>query len=132
MCPLNGSHGKNVQIITLKSLLNPLALETLNPNTTYFFCDATDCPVVYFSGEGQIFTVDQVKVPVFQKHQSANIPICYCFNWSLQRIQAEIEKTGSSRAIESITEHIKARRCGCEVNNPQGSCCLKNIKQVLQ
>ncbi len=22
---------------------------------------------------------------------------------------------------------IKANRCGCEVNNPQGSCCLGNV-----
>ena len=35
-------------------------------------------------------TVNQVKVLIFQKHQSTNIPICYCFDWSLQRIQVEI------------------------------------------
>ena len=132
ICPLNGSHGKKVQIITLKSLLKPLALETLNPDTTYFFCDTADCPAVYFSEEGQVFTVDQVKVLISQKHQSTNVPICYCFDWSLQRIQVEVEQTGYSHAVESITEHIKARRCACEVNNPQGSCCLKNVKQAVQ
>lgn len=28
--------------------------------------------------------------------------------------------------------HIKADRCGCEVNNPQGSCCLGNVSAFIK
>jgi hypothetical protein len=31
-----------------------------------------------------------------------------------------------------VTEHIRAGRCGCNVNNPQGSCCLGNIQAVVK
>jgi hypothetical protein len=124
--------GKMVQTITLKSLLIPSALENLNPNTAYYFCTAPDCPVVYFNEEGQIFSTEQVKVPVFQKDKGLNIPVCYCFGWSRDRIQQEIIKTGKSTAETNIRSHIQARRCGCEVNNPQGSCCLGNVRQLAQ
>jgi len=40
---------------TLKSLLTPKALETLNAKSNYFFCDSIDCPVVYFNDQGQTF-----------------------------------------------------------------------------
>jgi hypothetical protein len=122
--------GKRVQTITLKSLLIPSALENLNPNTAYYFCAAPDCPIVYFNEEGQIFSTEQVKVPVFQKDRGLNVLVCYCFGWSRDRIQQEIIKTGKSSAETNIRSHIKAGRCGCEVNNPQGSCCLGNVRQL--
>jgi len=77
----------------------------------------------------QIFSTEQVKVPVFQKDRGLNVPVCYCFGWSRSRIQQEIIKTGKSSAETNIRSHIQAGRCGCEVNNPQGSCCLGNVRQ---
>jgi hypothetical protein len=130
ICPSNGSTGKPIQTITLKSLLIPSALENLNANTAYYFCAAPDCPIVYFNEEGQIFSTEQVKVPVFQKDRGLNVPVCYCFGWSRSRIQQEIIKTGKSSAETNIRSHIQAKRCGCEVNNPQGSCCLGNVRQL--
>jgi hypothetical protein len=132
LCPCNGSKGKPIKLITLKSLLQPMALEQLDPQQAYFFCAHAECPIVYFSEVGQKFTTDDVKVSVFQKEQRDAIPVCYCFGWSRQRIRDEIQQRGESRAIASITAHIKAKRCGCEVNNPQGLCCLENVRSVIQ
>ncbi|TVQ41896.1 MAG: (2Fe-2S)-binding protein [Gloeocapsa sp. DLM2.Bin57] len=131
-CPINGEKGKLVQLITLKSLLQPSALEQVNPNTEYFFCLTPDCQVVYFNGKGQTFSIDQIKVPVFQKEQRFDVPVCYCFGWTRERIESEINQTGQTSAEISIRNHIKAKRCGCEVNNPQGSCCLANVRQVTK
>lgn len=129
-CPKNGTKGKKVKGITLKSLLKSSALENLNPDTTYYFCEASDCPVVYFNEKGQSFSTEQIKVPVFQKDKSLDVPVCYCFGWSRDRIQQEIIQTGKSSAEANIRGHIQAGRCGCEVNNPQGSCCLGNVRQL--
>ena len=129
-CPKNETKGKKVKSITLKSLLKPSALENLNPDTTYYFCEAPDCPVVYFNEKGQSFSEEQVKVSVFQKDKSLDVPVCYCFGWSRDRIQQEIIQTGKSSAEANIRGHIQAGRCGCEVNNPQGSCCLGNVRQL--
>ncbi|ELS02920.1 BFD-like (2Fe-2S) protein [Xenococcus sp. PCC 7305] len=131
-CPIDGTKGKRVQTITLKSLLIPSALETLNSDTNYYFCTATDCPVVYFNEEGQIFSTKQGKELVFQKDKGLDVPVCYCFGWSRDRIQREIIQTSKSSAEANIRSHIKAGRCGCEVNNPQGSCCLGNIRAIVR
>lgn len=48
-----------------------------------------------------------------------------------RRIRSEISQSGTSSAISSIKTHIKAKRCGCEVNNPQGDCCLGNVRLVV-
>ncbi|MBF2035061.1 MAG: hypothetical protein IGR92_06140 [Leptolyngbyaceae cyanobacterium T60_A2020_046] len=55
-CPRDRSQGKPVKLLTLKSLLAPPALEQLNPQETYQFCESADCPVVYFSTVGDTFT----------------------------------------------------------------------------
>ena len=131
-CPVNGIKGKSVQLITLKSLLKPSALEQLNPESNYQFCQSSDCAVVYFSQKGQVFTTDDVKVPVFHKDGRETTPVCYCFGWTRQRIAQEIAQFGESSAVASITTQVQAKRCGCEMNNPQGSYCLSNVKTVVQ
>lgn len=132
LCPRDRTKGKPVQLITLKSLLIPTSLEQLNASDKYRFCPSQNCSVVYFSEQGQLFTVDDLKVPVFPKDSSETVPICYCFGWSRKRISEEIEKTSQSNVVNAISSHIQAKRCGCEVNNPQGICCLANIRSVVQ
>lgn len=132
LCPIDGTKGKPVKVITLKSLLVPAALKQLHGAGTYRFCPSPDCLVVYFAESGQTFTIPDLKVPVYQKDSSESVPVCYCFGWNRQRIREEIEQTGESSAIEAISSHIQANRCGCEVNNPQATCCLANVRSVVQ
>ncbi|MEG4593057.1 hypothetical protein QUB00_14755 [Microcoleus sp. F8_C2] len=131
ICPNDSTKGKPVELVTLKSLLIGAALEKLDPQSTYTFCPSSNCSVVYFSNTGQTFTTVDLKVPVFQKDFNEQVPACYCFDWSRQRIREEIEQTGTSSAVASITAHIKAKRCGCEVNNPKGVCCLANVRETV-
>jgi len=128
LCPQDGTPGKSIQPITLKSLLLPAALEQFNSAAAYGFCPSLKCSVVYFSEQGQIFATSDLKVPVFQKDVNDDVPICYCFGWSRRRIREELNQIGFSSAVTTIIAHIQAKRCGCEVNNPQGSCCLGNVK----
>lgn len=130
VCPVDGTFGKPVGLVTLKSLLIGAALEKLVPENIYAFCPSSTCSVVYFSDTEQTFTTLDLKVPVFQKDVSEKVPACYCFAWSRQRIREEIEQTGTSTAVASITAHVKAKRCGCEVNSPQGTCCLANVRET--
>lgn len=132
ICPQDGTLGCPVALITLKSLLKAAALMQLDPQQTYRFCPSSNCSVVYFSADGKTFTIADLKVPVFQKDPGAEVPVCYCFGWTRQRIQHELVSAGQTTAIESITAHIKAKRCGCEVNNPQGNCCLGNVRQTAK
>ncbi|MBA4496416.1 (2Fe-2S)-binding protein [Paenactinomyces guangxiensis] len=131
-CPQCNTVGRKVKIITLKSLLLPEALKNLNVESPYYFCSTRDCKVVYYNEDKETYQTEEIKVPIFQKNTSNHIPVCYCFGWTRKRIVDEVKKTGNSSAMSEIKQHIKEKRCGCEVNNPQGSCCLSNISSFVE
>lgn len=129
-CPVNGMKGKAVKTITLKALLTPKALATLEPREEHLFCSDPDCPVVYFSSL-LTYQAGDLKVPVFQKDSDADVPVCYCFDHTRHDLAQAAQQDTADHIPQSIRGHIKAGRCGCEVNNPQGSCCLGNITRTL-
>ncbi len=130
-CPQCGRRGRSVDIVTLKSLLTPAARATLDPQAGYAFCREPSCPAVYFA-DGQVYRTQDVAVPVFQKDPSPAVPVCYCFGWTRARIHDEIARMGRSTAADTISAHVRAGRCACELTNPQGSCCLANVLGVVR
>jgi hypothetical protein len=128
-CPACKQKGKRVPLITLKALLKASALDTIQPESSYAFCLTPSCDVVYYSGS-QTLGKDTLKVSVFQKSNSMDVPVCYCFDWTRERLTQAIES--NQRPIEHIREQVQANRCGCEVNNPQGVCCLGNVTAYIR
>ena len=136
LCPQCGAAGRPVEVLTLKALLRPDALARLEVGASYFFCAAPACDAVYFAGEAaSVYHKPDLEVRVGQKESDDPIPLCYCFGHTRASVREEIERTGGSSAPASITAHIRAGRCGCDVNNPSGACCLgevnKTVKELL-
>ncbi|MED1791001.1 (2Fe-2S)-binding protein [Brevibacillus laterosporus] len=131
-CPSCKNKSKSVKLITLKSMLKPSALETLNIKENYYFCSTTDCDVVYFDKNNKQYFVSDIKVAVHQKDDSTTTPICYCFGWTKGKIKEYLENGLTPNPVEHIRENIKENRCGCDVNNPQGSCCLGNVTAYIK
>jgi Zinc binding domain len=129
ICPFCHQKGKGVQLITLKALLQPTALETIHSASSYAFCPNPSCEVVYFS-DIQTFEKNTLKVSVFQKDDSLDVPVCYCFGWTRERLMQAVQD--GRHPTEHIREQVQANRCGCEVNNPQGACCLGNVTSVIR
>ncbi len=129
-CPVNGAHSKQVDALTVKSLVRQLPLGM--PNDQYYFCEARDCDVVYFSFDPQapIFRREHLIVRVGAKETADPIPICYCFGFTRQDIWDEIRSTGKSTVAERITTEVKAGHCACEVKNPSGKCCLGDVTRA--
>ena len=50
-CPVNGACSKQVDMLTVKSLVRQIPLGM--PNDQYYFCEACDCDVVYFPFDPQ-------------------------------------------------------------------------------
>jgi hypothetical protein len=116
----------------VKALLRPAALARLK-NVTYSFCPAPGCPMVYFSGEAEsVYHKEDLKVRVGVKEADDPLPICYCFGHTRAGAWEEIRRTGRSTLVASITAHVQAGRCGCEVNNPSGTCCLGEVNKVVK
>lgn len=131
-CPTSGTNGRKVGLITLKALLKSSALEKLKSQRTYMFCPESSCEVVYFTHEGDVFQKSDLKVLVYQKDSGEDVPVCYCFGWTRTRIRDEIKRIGKSTVVRSIKQNVKDGKCGCEVNNPQGSCCLGNVSKEVK
>ena len=131
-CPVCNQKGKKVDNLTLKAMLT-VSLREMR-DTLYYFCRTADCGVVYFSSDGcQTFTQVQVREPVYQKTpQDETVFVCYCFQHSLATIKKEWVKMGQSTVMEKIKVGIQAGQCACEVRNPQGSCCLGNVSQMVK
>jgi Zinc binding domain len=131
-CPMNGGRSKQVDRLTVKSLVRQLPLEM--PNTQYYFCEARDCDAVYFALDSQapIFRRGDLLIRVGAKEESESIPVCYCFGFTRKDIEDEIAETGRSTVVHRITAEVTAGRCACEVKNPSGKCCLGKVTQITQ
>lgn len=130
-CPQSGWPGKAVDLQTVKALLTEGALSRLVPGD-YRFCADPNCDVVYFDVGGSLFATDDVRVPVWQKLPFGSRRVCYCFGESEDSIRAEIETGGQSSAVERIRTHIAAGRCACDIRNPRGACCLKDVIAAIK
>jgi hypothetical protein len=130
-CPTCHQKSKKVDTATLKAMLAVSLREVRD--TIYFFCPTADCPVVYFSEDHlQQFTVAQVRERVFQKEPGAHDTfICYCFGHTVGSIHQEIIETGQSTVIEDINIGIADGQCACDWRNPQGTCCLGNVRNLV-
>ncbi|MBB5379028.1 hypothetical protein HNQ07_004538 [Deinococcus metalli] len=128
---MSGTRGRAVKTVTLKALLTPGALAHLDAGAAFQFCADPACEVVYFSAQ-QTYATTDLKGPVFQKAPESVVPVCYCFGHTRAEVRHAAETGSGETLLETITGHIQAGRCGCEVNNPQGSCCLGNVRAVLR
>jgi len=131
-CPACGERGKAVDIQTVKAML-ALSLEVLHP-ADYRFCRTEECPVVYFSTDGlRVFREEDLRERVHQKHPDDEaVFVCYCFRHTPGSIRAELDTQGISTVVERISAGVQAGQCACEIRNPQGSCCLGNVRAVVK
>lgn len=131
-CPMNQKVGQPVDTLTLKALL-AVPLTQLSA-AEYRFCKAADCPAVYYSADGQqLFGEADLRERVYQKHHADDtVLVCYCFRHTLGSIRVELIQTGASTVIDNITAGIQANQCACDIRNPQGDCCLGNVRQIVR
>lgn len=131
-CPVNGARSKQVDALTVKSLIRKLPLGM--PRTQYYFCESPDCDVVYFALDSQaaVFRRGDLIVRVGAKEAADPIPVCYCFGFTRKEIQGEVAKTGHSTIAARITAEVKAGNCACEVKNPSGKCCLGDVHRAIK
>lgn len=126
-CPANGQVGRKVDLQTVKAMLR-LPLDVLQ-SKEYRFCTDPACQVVYYSVEGQqVFTEEHLRERVFQKHpEEPQSLVCYCFQHTVGEVWAR-----GQAVVDAISRGVKAGQCACEIRNPQGSCCLGNVRTLLR
>ncbi len=131
LCPNCGEAGRPVSVVTLKHMVLPDFLEVVN-KAGFLFCSTADCAVVYFHPVGETLEKADLRVRVGLKETADPVPVCYCFGFTERMLLEEIEATGKTTILQRIAAEMKADRCACEVRNPQGSCCLGNVKAAAK
>lgn len=131
-CPVTGSRSKQVDALTVKSLVRHLPFGAIL--TRYYFCEDPNCDVVYFpwQPEAPTFRRGDLLVPVGVKERSDRVPVCYCFGVTRKDIEEEIRQTGKSTFAQRIKAEVQMGNCACEVKNPSGKCCLGTITRMGQ
>ena len=131
-CPACGTKGHQIDGATVKSLL-AISLREVR-EIPYRFCANEDCDVVYYSDDGtQIFTTAQVRERVYQKEpEAADVLICYCFRHTPGDIRQQFAQSRHVKIIDDINAGIQSGQCACDWRNPQGNCCLRNVRQFVK
>ena len=130
MCPRCRESGRSVSTLTLKHQVRPRFLSQIT-GSGFHFCPTSNCDVVYFAPRGLVLTTGDVRRLVTHKDR-VNAPACYCFGFTPTMIRDEIASTGKSTVVERIAAEMKSDFCACEIRNPQGSCCLGNVKAAVK
>jgi hypothetical protein len=130
-CPECGRTGKLIQGQTIKALLS-VSLRQVQ-NLKYLFCRTQTCSVVYFSADNeQTITISEVRERVYQKEPEADdVLVCYCFDHTIGELRTASSKERIA-VVEDINTGINAEQCACDLRNPQGSCCLGNVRGLIK
>lgn len=89
----------------------------------YSFCYNPMCSVVYFLGD-QVFTTKMVNKEIGLKDDSSQKgAICYCYNYPKAELYDEA-------LIDKVNIRIENYGSRCDLRNPSGKCCIKEIKSL--
>ena len=125
ICPVCKNKAKEVSAITVKFLVKDEYLKELSSVKDFFYCQTSDCEVIYFK-------LNELIKEVGLKEWANPKTVCYCFNWTKEKISDEVNKLGKTNAIGDISEKMNSIGCDCEHKNPSGKCCLKDVKKIIK
>ena len=132
-CPSCGKKGRAVKPITIDALVTEQARAKVRTSEGFRFCAEPTCDVAYFHHDsGERFLRGDVRVRIGQKENASPRVVCYCFDHTIEEIEAEVAATGISAIPDAIGEKCKQGLDRCEETNPQGSCCLGNVRAVVK
>lgn len=129
-CPECKNEGMKIQKITPRTLLKPELKSKIFDELDYKYCRNSECEIIYFSRDvNQTFNKNDIVKKATIKDHGLDVNVCYCFNHTRQSVLDEYKETGKTTVLEDVKAKMKDPGCFCETSNPQGNCCLSNIKE---
>lgn len=129
-CPSCGGGGRAVGPQTVLSLLTPEAAARACAAEGLRVCRRSGCDVVYFGGD-QVFSRADLRVPVFRKSSDPLRLVCYCFRHRVADIEEDVRAVGDSDVPQRIMASCRAGFDRCELTNPEGRCCLGDVRELV-
>ncbi len=131
VCPVTGTRGRPVHERTVLALV-PGTVSKDPPGRSWYYCTEPTCSTVYFDDSGRTIDKTQLKVRVGEKEATPPHTVCYCFGHTVEEIEADIVRQGSTTIPDSINAKVQAGECSCETMNPKGTCCLGDVGAVVK
>lgn len=131
ICPVCGKEGIEVKKLTVKSLVNEEEQNNVIGDT-YNICTDADCDIVYFNVEnGEIYSKNQVSVPIWFKKNANPKYACYCSKVTEAEVIDAVKNHGAKTVadVNHITGAMKD--ANCKENNPLGVCCHHIIQDII-
>lgn len=131
-CPSCSGRAVRVQPETVRALVRAERTDQV-AEESYLYCPSPTCDVVYSSprSSASTFLRSDFRVRVGEKESTPPNTICYCFDWTLADIRADVERNGKTSIPDRIKDHIQRGFCRCETMNPRGTCCLGAVHQAV-
>ena len=119
-CPECGKKGHSVKNETMIHHVKDISKIS---DGKYSFCNNPECDVVYFKGDNT-FTVDMVNKEIGLKDSSSDQgTICYCYGYP----KSELFEKNLTDKINIRIDNYGSR---CDLRNPNGKCCIDDIKRA--
>ncbi len=131
VCPNCDQKAKGVLGKTVVHLVKKESQLKFDGFDGFYYCKTPTCKTVYFR-ESTVLTQEDIIVVVGLKEGATPATVCYCFDWTKEKIKAELEATGKTVALEDIKAKMENPGCSCEVLNPSGGCCLGDVGKVIK
>lgn len=126
VCPGCRSAGQSVGWTTMAALCSV----PLPARQEVWLCRDPGCELVYFGASDlRLRRTDLHVDPGFKDGRDGLV--CYCFDHRRGEVEGEARATGSSAILEKIKARVRAGDCACEVRNPTGRCCLRDIQRTV-
>ncbi len=130
-CPRCNEKAKGVLGKTLNALLTDNAKAKLSCLDVFYYCKTPSCKMIYFRNKERLSQED-ISVVVGLKDGASPATVCYCFEWTKEKIKAQLQETGNTIALEDIKAKMEDPGCLCEVLNPSGGCCLGDTTKAIK
>ena len=92
-----------------------------------WFCDFPRCDVAYFDLFERVVAVNELQFAVYPK--DAAIPICACFGFTLEDIEADVRQRTPMR-IRELLAKSKSADAQCHTLAADGRCCMREVQRL--
>lgn len=131
-CPVCGKPGIDVPNETVKNLVKPFYTEQISEDLDFKLCISRPCKVAYYSGEAVIYK-DQIKVPIWFKHEANPYMVCYCKEITLEDIINAVNNMDEEINQKSVVRYLNKENINsdCKKENPTGKCCSQLFENAI-
>ena len=124
-CPRCGSLGAPVSSTVLDHHVQKKSRPQIGESA--WFCDFPRCDVAYFDLFERAVAVNELQFAVYPK--DAAIPICACFGFTLEDIEADVRQ-GTPIRIRELLAKSKSADAQCHTLAADGRCCMREVQRI--